>query len=321
VLLALLLGLTIAQHVDEGASGRHRSGINTRGGCRDPLAYQVLLDRRGFSSGVIDGVSGPNLARALAEYQRANGLEPTGRQDCATWNTLSSEDAGEILAEYTVTQADADGPFLARPLPDELPEQAALDRLSYQSLIESLSERFHASPQLLARLNEARKLAAGARLKVPAVTPFDDSRRPQVDPEGASITIRVSRGRSILRAERSDGSIAFVAPVSSGSTHDPLPIGSWKVTGVSWLPVFHYNPELFWDAEPGHSKAAIKAGPNNPAGVVWVDINVPHYGLHGTPTPNLVGHAQSHGCVRLTNWDAARLASLVRPGTPVVFDP
>ena len=113
--------------------------------------------------------------------------------------------------------------------------------------------------------------------------------------------------------------MALFAPVSSGSEHDPLPIGTWKVTGTAWKPPFHYNPDLFWDADPAMKRRLIKPGPNNPVGVVWVDINVPHYGMHGTPTPNLVGHAQSHGCVRLTNWDAARLASLVRPGTRVVF--
>jgi lipoprotein-anchoring transpeptidase ErfK/SrfK len=85
------------------------------------------------------------------------------------------------------------------------------------------------------------------------------------------------------------------------------------------MPPFHYNPDLFWDAEPGHSRSTIKPGPNNPVGVVWIDISVPHYGMHGTPAPNLVGHTQSHGCVRLTNWDAAHLASLVKPGTRVVF--
>jgi lipoprotein-anchoring transpeptidase ErfK/SrfK len=92
------------------------------------------------------------------------------------------------------------------------------------------------------------------------------------------------------------------------------------VTGVAWMPVFHYNPNLFWDANGADSKANIPAGPNNPVGVVWIDINVPHYGLHGTPAPEAIGHAQSHGCVRLTNWDAARLASIVHIGTPVVFE-
>ncbi|HWT45126.1 MAG TPA: L,D-transpeptidase, partial [Vicinamibacterales bacterium] len=109
------------------------------------------------------------------------------------------------------------------------------------------------------------------------------------------------------------------APVTTGSEHDPLPIGNWKVTGVQHDPEFHYNPELFWDADPNNSKATIKPGPNNPVGVVWIDIDRPHYGLHGTPEPALVGKTTSHGCVRLTNWDALIVASFARTGTRVVF--
>ena len=115
------------------------------------------------------------------------------------------------------------------------------------------------------------------------------------------------------------GKTLMYAPVTTGSEHDPLPIGEWKVTGVQRDPKFHYNPALFWDAEAGHSKATIPPGPNNPVGVVLVDITRPHYGLHGTPEPSKIGKTESHGCVRLTNWDAAKLASLVRPGTRVVF--
>jgi lipoprotein-anchoring transpeptidase ErfK/SrfK len=109
------------------------------------------------------------------------------------------------------------------------------------------------------------------------------------------------------------------APVTSGSEHDPLPIGQWKVTSINWMPPFNYNPDLFWDADPSHTKAQINPGPNNPVGVTWVDIDKEHYGIHGTPEPSKIGHTESHGCVRLTNWDAARLAALVAPGTPVTF--
>jgi lipoprotein-anchoring transpeptidase ErfK/SrfK len=111
----------------------------------------------------------------------------------------------------------------------------------------------------------------------------------------------------------------FFAPVSSGSIHDPLPPGHWTIAGVGWHPVFHYNPDLFWDAKPKDEKATIKPGPNNPVGVVWIALNLEHYGIHGTPEPSHIGHTESHGCVRLTNWDAARVAALVKPGTPVVF--
>jgi lipoprotein-anchoring transpeptidase ErfK/SrfK len=108
-------------------------------------------------------------------------------------------------------------------------------------------------------------------------------------------------------------------PVTSGSQHDPLPIGNWRVTVISLHPVFHYNPDLFWNAPEADEKAKIQPGPNNPVGVVWIGISKEHYGIHGTPEPSLVGHAESHGCVRLTNWDAAELAKIVTVGTPVVF--
>jgi lipoprotein-anchoring transpeptidase ErfK/SrfK len=114
--------------------------------------------------------------------------------------------------------------------------------------------------------------------------------------------------------------VIFFAPVTSGSRRDPLPLGTWKVNGVAKDPPFQYNPALFWDADPAHAKAKIPPGPNGPVGTIWIDISKAHYGLHGTPEPGKVGHASSHGCVRLTNWDAETVASLVRPGTVVVFE-
>ena len=119
-----------------------------------------------------------------------------------------------------------------------------------------------------------------------------------------------------MRALDAAGKILAQYPASSGSEHDPLPIGMWKINGVAKNPPFHYNPELFWDAEPNHSKAKIAPGPNNPVGVVWIDLTKDHYGIHGTPEPARVGHTQSHGCIRLTNWDAMELAGMVRPGLP-----
>ena len=290
--------------------------------CSDPLAYQVLLDKLGFSPGEIDGSAGPNLNKALEAFRVAEGRPPQGRRDCDTWAALTARaGSDQVLTEYVVTDADLQQPLLDRPLPSSLADQAGLPALTYASREELLAERFHASPALLARLNPGIRIDAGTRLKVPAVTPFDPSQKPVPAPEAAGVSVEVSKQRSTLRVVRADGSLVFQAPVSSGSEHDPLPIGTWKVTGTSWMPPFHYNPELFWDAEQTDEKALLKPGPNNPVGVVWVDINVPHYGMHGTPSPNLVGHAQSHGCVRLTNWDAARLASFVRPGTKVAFTP
>jgi lipoprotein-anchoring transpeptidase ErfK/SrfK len=115
------------------------------------------------------------------------------------------------------------------------------------------------------------------------------------------------------------GRVLLFAPVTTGSDRDPLPIGEWKVNGVQFNPVFNYNPDLFWDADPAHAKARIPSGPNNPVGLVWIDLSKEHYGIHGTPEPATIGRSQSHGCVRLTNWDALKLAGLVKPGTKVVF--
>ena len=108
-------------------------------------------------------------------------------------------------------------------------------------------------------------------------------------------------------------------PASTGSQYDPLPIGTWKIEGVHANPVYHYNPKLFWDAEPGDKKAKVAPGPNNPVGVAWIDLSKPHYGIHGTPVPGHVGKTESHGCIRLTNWSAAEVAGLVAAGTEVVL--
>jgi lipoprotein-anchoring transpeptidase ErfK/SrfK len=284
--------------------------------CGDPLAFQVLLDREGFSSGEIDGKVGANTRRALTAFQETKRLPPTGAPDCATWEALGAD--RPVLVDYTISEDDAAGPFTER-IPPDLVEQAALPALGYRSVLENLAERFHAAPALLERLNPAARFGRGDTIKVPAVEPFDHRSKPPAD-NAARPPVRVEVSREgWLRVVRDDGGLVFFAPVTSGSQHDPLPAGEWKVTSVSFMPVFNYNPDLFWDADPSHTKARIKPGPNNPVGIVWIDINVEHYGLHGTPEPSRIGHTQSHGCVRMTNWDAARVAAFVAAGTPVIF--
>jgi lipoprotein-anchoring transpeptidase ErfK/SrfK len=285
--------------------------------CGDYMAFQVLLDRQGFSPGQIDGTRGANFAHALAAFQKAKSLTATPQPDCDTWKALEG-DATEATTTYTITEADAKGPF-EENIPRNLVEQSKLPALAYKSTTELIGERFHASPALLERLNPGASFAAGETIKVPNVTPFDINTKPAADAAGAGVEIQVTKEDSSLRVAKSDGTVVFFAPVTTGSEHDPLPTGDYKVTAVAWKPPFHYNPDLFWDAKSTDEKATIKPGPNNPVGVLWIDLSLEHYGIHGTPEPGNVGHTESHGCVRLTNWDAARVAALVKPGTRVLF--
>jgi lipoprotein-anchoring transpeptidase ErfK/SrfK len=276
------------------------------------LDIQVQLDRAGFSPGIIDGKPGSNTKKALSAFQEAHDLPVTGNLDAATWESLAAAGSGPTIGEYAISQEDADGPFTPQ-IPEDMLEKTKLPGLYYTSVLEALSERFHATPEFLKRLNPQARFAAGERIKVPNV-------RGAIAAESGDVRVVVSKANGTLTVDRG-GDVLFFAPVTSGSEHDPLPIGDWKVNGVAKNPTFNYNPDLFWDADPTHTKAKVPAGPNNPVGVVWIDISKEHYGLHGTPEPRTIGRSESHGCVRLTNWDALTLASLVKPGTPVLFRP
>jgi lipoprotein-anchoring transpeptidase ErfK/SrfK len=300
----------------------------------DVMAGQVMLDRLGFSSGEIDGRMGTNVRGALNAFQAARSLPTTGQLDTATWQRLT-EESGRVppLITYVITEADVAGPFTP-DIPKDLVEQSTLKALSYRNPLEALAETFHASPTLLRELNPRSTFErAGEQLTVPNVVvteapPPPEPARGRGRGRGAgavgtsgqpAVTIYVTKATSALTVEEDNGRVIFHAPVTTGSEHDPLPIGSWKVKGIQRNPTFHYNPDLFWDANPADSKATIPAGPNNPVGVAWIDLTKEHYGIHGTPEPALIGHVESHGCVRLTNWDVQRVAAWARAGTPVIF--
>ena len=270
---------------------------------------QILLARAHFSCGEIDGIFGSNFQKALNAYQEARKLPGSGTVDAATWAAINT-DTAPPLVEYTLTAEDLQGPFT--PIPAGMAEQAKLPSLGYSSLPEALGEHFHSDPALLRALNpEADFQQAGTILQVPNVL---------VMPPPRAARIVVSKSDSSVRAYDASGALLAFYVATIGSEHDPLPVGEWKINGVARDPKFHYNPKLFWDARPDSDHATLPSGPNNPVGLVWIDLSKSHYGIHGTPEPGKVGHAASHGCIRLTNWDALELAAMVKPGTPATLE-
>jgi lipoprotein-anchoring transpeptidase ErfK/SrfK len=296
------------------------------------LEMQVLLDRVGFSSGEIDGARGKNARKALAAFREARGIA-TGQR--GNKSLLLALGAGSIepIVPHTITVREAAGPFSVS-IPQDMTEQSRLPGLYYRSALEELAEEFHSAPALLKRLNPSARFTAGEDIRVPNVPGAMGGAAVSEEPGAAlvekhqrvryptgRVKVVVSKKNSILTVYDGDDKIIFHAPVTSGSEHDPLPLGNWVITAVDRNPTYNYNPDLFWDADPANARVTIAAGPNNPVGDVWISLNKPHYGIHGTPAPARIGYSESHGCVRLTNWDALELAALVNKGTTVVFEP
>lgn len=314
LLLLLVLPMQGAAKIVLSAATINKGANTTLAPSSKPSAAvvraQILLDRAHYSTGEIDGRFGGTMRGAITAFNLARKTNGGARVSAATWKALNADTAPAIVP-YALTAEDVAGPFIA--IPEEMADKAKLPTLGYETRAEALGEKFHVSPSLLVALNQRQKFdRAGVVIQVPNVA------RPPL-PKNAGMSIRVSRSAGTVEALDGKGIIVARYPATTGSEHDPLPLGEWKINGVAWTPTYNYNPDLFWDAEASEKKVKLAAGPNSPVGAVWIDLSKPHYGIHGTPVPSTIGKTSSHGCIRLTNWDALELAKMVTPGMAAVL--
>ena len=320
---------------------------------RPLMQAQVVLDRLGFTPGVIDDKMGMSTVNAIKGFQEARGLQITGELDQATQQALAEWKHIPATRVVTITEEFANDQFVT--IPEEREDQAKLPKMGYSSLAEKIAERFHTTDEVLAELNpqltgttagvagepasnEATPVPtidykAGMKLRVPNIGAdrFDPS---VVKDAGWATTLRqlgvgtdqpkaasieVDKSDQVLRVLDDNGKLLAQFTATMGSSEFPLPIGTWKIRGVGYNPPWQYNPALLSTADKSDPKLEIPPGPNSPIGVVWIDLSKEHYGIHGTDHPDRIGRAESNGCIRLTNWDAARLAQMVSSGIEAVF--
>lgn len=323
---------------------------------RPLMQAQVVMDRLGFTPGVIDGKMGMSTVNALKGFQEARGLPVTGELDAATQQALAEWKHIPATRVVTIPEDFANDQFVQ--IPKEREDQAKLPAMGYQSLGEKIAERFHTTEEVLAELNAqpspaspapaqsnesvesnqatpkpALAFKAGMQLRVPNIgaDKFDPAAAKDAkwastlrllgvgteQPQAASI--EVDKSDQVLRVLDGGGKLVAQFTATMGSSQFPLPLGTWKIRGTSYNPPWQYDPSLLATAPKDDPKLEIPPGPNSPIGVVWIDLSKEHYGIHGTDEPNRIGRAESNGCIRLTNWDAARLAQMVSPGIKAVF--
>ena len=316
-----------------GTSSSRTASSDTAAGARadDPsgasrdsiLRLQVLLDNARFSPGIIDGRWGKNTEKALYWFQKSNGMSATGNVDARTMSALEqAARVGEPVRSHTLTENDVAGPF--EDLPEDVYARAEQPCLCYESLREKLGEVFHAAPELLETLNpdvDLNAVSAGQTLRVPAVEPFHLSELPDGKYTGGGEVARIviSDGGHYVHAMDDAGNIMYHFPSTLGSDYAPSPTGDFTVESITFDPTWHYKPDLLTGVDPSKEDAILPEGPNNAVGVVWMQLSKPHYGIHGTSAPETIGYVTSHGCVRLTNWDAGWLGQRIPPGVPVEF--
>jgi lipoprotein-anchoring transpeptidase ErfK/SrfK len=304
------------QNVQQDKKGRHkarasRPAAQAKGPAPAVIKAQVLLDRAGVSPGEIDGRLEENTRKALGAYGAAHQLKDDGTLDPDLWAALTGASPDPVLVDYTITEDDVKGPFLKK-LPGKMEDMKDLDSLAYTSAREGLAEKFHMSEGLLRELNPGKSFdKADESIVVANVLR---------DPPAAKVArIEVDKPRRVLRAFGKDGTLLAVFPASIGSAEKPAPSGTYKVTKVAPNPTYRYNPAYAFKGVKAKRPFTIKPGPNNPVGAVWINLSLKGYGIHGTPQPGKVSKTESHGCIRLTNWDVKMLGAMVEKGTAVDF--
>jgi lipoprotein-anchoring transpeptidase ErfK/SrfK len=274
------------------------------------VRLQVLLDRAHFSPGEIDGKFGENVKKALRAYEEAQQLPTSDDVNAEVWGKLSA-DSRPVTVNYTIVDTDVAGPFL-RKLPAKMEDMKGIPKLSYTTAREGLAEKFHMSEDLLSALNPGRNFDRTGETIVVVYTIADQGA------EKAEKVI-VDKNRQVVKLfDKSNALISFY-PATVGSKDKPSPSGTLKVTEIYRNPTYRYNPAYHFKGVRSRKAFTIRPGPNNPVGNIWINLSGEGYGIHGTPFPGKISKSESHGCVRLTNWDAERVAERVSKGTPVEF--
>ena len=267
---------------------------------------QILLDRAGASPGVIDGLDGSNLDKALRAFQMMNGMDADGELTLAVTARLDAP--GEVIGTYTVTSEDLSA--ISGPIPEDYAQKAAMNHLGYESMAELVAERFHMDVGLLQALNPAVKFVVGDTINV-ALTGKNR--------KGTVTWIEADKALRQVRVYGEGGVLLAAYPATIGSQDNPSPSGTYVVKHTVAMPNYTYNPKVNFQQGENTEVLTIPPGPNGPVGSIWIGLSKPSFGIHGTPEPSRIDKTGSNGCIRLTNWDAEELAAMVTPGVTVDF--